>query len=314
MILDDFVMLGTTVPEPNSDGRVFVCSAGVSTELGRLVRIYPLARRNIPHRWSIYRVPVERNPKDNRSESFRVRGDRTLGAHEQINAQFARIGEVPHSERARLLERFAVGSIAEANAKRMSLAIIHPDQIDVTFEHNPDSTDSPELRLFDIPTEPQAGARRFPFIPRLRFIDETGAHHLMLRDWGSYELQRRNGESYFRQHLARALHLHESSSLLVGNFNQHRTSWLVISVLNGLRTQPTLFDQLPSSRTAIPAKVRRAVYERDGWKCVRCAADDELTIDHRLPVVRGGTNDPSNLQTMCKPCNLKKSDSNGEAA
>ncbi len=30
MILDDFVMLGTTVPEPNSDGRVFVCSAGYS--------------------------------------------------------------------------------------------------------------------------------------------------------------------------------------------------------------------------------------------------------------------------------------------
>lgn len=33
MILDDFVMLGTTVPEPNSDGRVFVCSAGVTSRV-----------------------------------------------------------------------------------------------------------------------------------------------------------------------------------------------------------------------------------------------------------------------------------------
>jgi hypothetical protein len=51
VILDDFVMLGTTVPEPNSSGRVFVCSAGVSDEDRRLIRIYPLARRGAPKRW-----------------------------------------------------------------------------------------------------------------------------------------------------------------------------------------------------------------------------------------------------------------------
>ena len=72
MTLDDFVMLGTTVPEPNSDGRIFVCSAGVSAEYRSLVRLYPLARKNVPRRWGIYRVPVERNPKDSRPESFQV--------------------------------------------------------------------------------------------------------------------------------------------------------------------------------------------------------------------------------------------------
>lgn len=315
MILDDFVMLGTTVPEPNSDGRVFVCSAGVSAELGKLVRIYPLARGGVPHRWSVYRVPVERNPHDSRPESFKVRGDRSPGAHDHINASFEPLGKIPDTDRAQLLERFVVGSIKEANAKRLSLAIVHPDSIDLHFEHNPDSRDSPELRLFEVqPSRPQSGARRFPFIPRLRFTDELGGNNLMLRDWGCYELQRKHGEAYFRANLAGALHLRESSSLLVGNLNNHRTSWLVISVLNGIRSQPTLFDALPSSRTTIPAQDRRRVYERDGWKCVECSTETDLTIDHKLPVVRGGTNEISNLQTLCRACNAAKGSNTNEAA
>lgn len=315
MILDDFVMLGTTVPEPNSDGRVFVCSAGISPELGRLVRIYPLARRSVPHRWNIYRVPVERNPQDSRHESFKVRGDRSLGAHEHINAAFEQVGTVPDTDRARLLERHTVGSIREANGKRLSLAVIHPETINLHFEHNPDSPESPELRLFDVePAKPQAGARRFPFIPRLRFTDELGANNLMLRDWGAFELQRKQGETYFRANLKGALHLRESSSLLVGNLNNHRNSWLIISVLNGIRSNPTLFDALPSSRIAISAKDRQAVYERDGWTCVECGRQDNLTIDHRLPVVRGGTNAIDNLQTMCRPCNVAKGSGTNEAA
>lgn len=315
MILDDFVMLGTTVPEPNSDGRVFVCSAGVSAELGRLVRIYPLARRDIPHRWNVYRVPVERNPSDHRPESFKVRGDRSPGAHERINTMFDHVGRIPDIDRAKLLERFTVGSIKEANAKRLSLAIIHPETIDLHFEHNPDSPDSPELRLFDVePCQPQTGARRFPFIPRLRFTDECGGNNLMLRDWGCYELQRKRGEIYFRDNLAGALHLRESSSLFVGNMNNHRNSWLIISVLNGIRSEPTLFDALPSAREAISARDRRAVYQRDGWKCVHCGNDNDLTIDHKLPVVRGGTNAIDNLQTLCRRCNLAKGSGTNEAA
>jgi hypothetical protein len=44
--------------------------------------------------------------------------------------------------------------------------------------------------------------------------------------------------------LTGALHLDGSCSLLVGNFNRHRNSWLVISVLRGLRAEPSLLDEL----------------------------------------------------------------------
>ena len=39
---------------------------------------------------------------------------------------------------------------------------------------------------------------------------------------------------YFRAHMASALHLHAGSCLLVGNLSHQRTTWLVISVLNGI--------------------------------------------------------------------------------
>jgi hypothetical protein len=309
MILEDFIMLGTTVPEPRSDGRVFVCSAGISPELGKLVRVYPLARRSVPHRWHGYRVPLERNPKDSRPESFQVAGDRSPGAHELINERFEQVhGPLAPAKRVALLRRYAVGSIKQANEQRLSLAVIHPDAIDLDFEHNPDSPDSPQMALFDSPGDPPSGARRFPWMPRLRFHDELGWHSLMLRDWGTFELQRKHGGDYFRRNLATALHLDENSSLLVGNLNNQRTAWLVISVLNGLREAPTLFDLLADERPRISEKMRRAVYERDGYACAECGARDDLTVDHVMPHSKGGATSLANLRTLCKGCNLAKSD------
>ncbi len=242
LTIDDFVMLGKTVPEPTRrDGRVFVCSAGVSDTLRSLVRIYPLARWNTPSRWSVSTVKLVRNPEDSRSESFKLEGDRSPGAHERINNSFWVTTTVPDAARTELLRRYVVGSIAEANAKRMSLAIVNPEQVELTFEHNPDSPDSPELTLFDLEPRPTVGARRFAYIPRLRFRDADGTHHLMLRDWGCFEFMRKQGDDK-RSGLAGALHLDPSCSLLIGNFNQHRTSWLIISVLRGLRGEPSLFD------------------------------------------------------------------------
>lgn len=244
MIIEDFTMLGTTVPEPTKrDGRVFVCSAGISRELG-LIRIYPLARRNIPRRWNTYRVPLERNPKDSRPESWKIRGDRSDGAHEHINSAFEEVGKFTRAERKSVLSRYVVESIKEANERKLSLAILQPKIGDLDFEHNPESPDSPELKLFDVDRPQPVGAKRFPYIPRLHFKDESGPHHLMIRDWGCFEWMRKHPDRY--KELPQCLNLNDDSSLLVGNFNQHRTSWLIISVLSGVRDcEPTLFDCRP---------------------------------------------------------------------
>jgi 5-methylcytosine-specific restriction endonuclease McrA len=53
-----------------------------------------------------------------------------------------------------------------------------------------------------------------------------------------------------------------------------------------------------------------AILERQNRLCVYCESDISETyeVDHRMPIAKGGTNDPSNLQMLCRPCNRRKSD------
>ncbi len=301
-------MLGTTVPEPSSDGRVFVCSAGVSDECRRLIRIYPLARRNAPRRWGVHSVKLERNPRDSREESFQIAGNRSPGAHQWINYKFEITkGAFPESRRADLLSRYVIGSLQEANAKRLSLAVVQPDDLDLTFELNPPPEDAPQLSLFEGKDGDRvSGARRFRWMPRLRFRDECGKHNLMLRDWGTFELQRKQDETYFLGNLESALHLNGSSSLLVGNMNNKRTTWLVISVLNGIRSPATLFDIAFTDRAAIAEDVRLETYRRDTWKCVLCGGDYQLSVEPISgQVARGGEFKLQQLRTLCRSCILE---------
>jgi 5-methylcytosine-specific restriction endonuclease McrA len=52
---------------------------------------------------------------------------------------------------------------------------------------------------------------------------------------------------------------------------------------------------------------RRALFARDGWRCVYCGtASGRLTLDHVVPRSRGGDSVWENVVTSCAPCNLRK--------
>ncbi len=62
-------------------------------------------------------------------------------------------------------------------------------------------------------------------------------------------------------------------------------------------------------RIPIPPEVRKYVFERDRYQCQSCGKtklETQLTIDHIIPLARGGQNDISNLQTLCCDCNQQK--------
>lgn len=47
------------------------------------------------------------------------------------------------------------------------------------------------------------------------------------------------------------------------------------------------------------------------FSCVVCGYQKTLSIDHIKPVSKGGTDDESNLQILCKSCNSRKGNSYG---
>ena len=57
-------------------------------------------------------------------------------------------------------------------------------------------------------------------------------------------------------------------------------------------------------------KLRKRVFERDGYKCVMCGRGEKdkirVVIDHIVPYSKGGKTVYENLQVLCDWCNYKK--------
>ena len=51
---------------------------------------------------------------------------------------------------------------------------------------------------------------------------------------------------------------------------------------------------------------KRNVIVRDGYTCVYCHSQRDLTIDHIIPTSRGGKSTFENCTTSCRACNNKK--------
>ena len=65
------------------------------------------------------------------------------------------------------------------------------------------------------------------------------------------------------------------------------------------------------SRRRIPREVREFVAERAGFCCEYCRSQEDygtesLSVEHIIPIVRGGSDAVSNLGYSCQGCNNKK--------
>jgi len=51
---------------------------------------------------------------------------------------------------------------------------------------------------------------------------------------------------------------------------------------------------------------RRAILARDGFRCQYCGSNRQLTLDHVIPLSRGGASTWENVVTSCAACNVRK--------
>jgi hypothetical protein len=86
-------------------------------------------------------------------------------------------------------------------------------------------------------------------------------------------------------------------------------------------TQPYLAREAPKAakrsatstrrqeyQAARPQLVLRMIERGDAYACTECGSVEDLSIDHIIPVSRGGGDDLENLRFLCVPCNSRKRD------
>ena len=65
----------------------------------------------------------------------------------------------------------------------------------------------------------------------------------------------------------------------------------------------------PRARRVIPTSVKLEVWTRDGGKCCKCGATEDLHFDHIIPWSKGGSScTVDNIQLLCGKHNLEKHD------
>lgn len=99
-----------------------------------------------------------------------------------------------------------------------------------------------------------------------------------------------------------------SSQRTVITLNTPTIDSLVETISQKIRWRKSVAGQ----RALMTSKLRDAIKERDSYTCQNCSvslADEPhllLEVDHIVPLSKGGTSTPDNLQTLCWKCNRTK--------
>ena len=74
-----------------------------------------------------------------------------------------------------------------------------------------------------------------------------------------------------------------------------------------IRTDTDPEHKQKRKREYIADDTKEMVWKRDDGRCRNCGATRNLQYDHIIPHSEGGSNEITNLQILCRDCNLKKS-------
>jgi len=233
MRVDDFVLLGRTVPEKSKKYGYKVCSAGYSAELGGLMRVYPLPVQNGLRQWSRLRLELERPRDDSRCESWALK-TRDMASVLEVGSD-----KTKRASYAAFFDGMLARSVEQLNRDRASLGIIKPRGFQCHFGSRRGMTCPSQQMLFDC-MDDKFGAEAADLVPQMVFEDADGEHCLQVREIGAYEWIRTNRDRAAQLWMNYRLNKDRDVYLLVGNMASHRNVWLIINIIT-FKQEATLF-------------------------------------------------------------------------
>jgi hypothetical protein len=231
IVVNDLIILGKGCPERIRNGRVTVCTAGYSTQLG-FIRIYPTKIGMPLHQWSIIKVPLERNPRDTRKESWKIQGAKSKW--ERLSEKIQVVDELKRDKRLNLIANLTDECVNTINEEKRSLGIIKPiiEKCYVSEQEDYDASSQLTLRGIPLPKVKE----QYPIIPRIKYrctnCKSKTPHDQQVLEWGFYEWIRKNPDKADQVwENAQIYSPKHEIFFFVGNLFRYRNVFLIISVL-----------------------------------------------------------------------------------
>ena len=248
--VDDLVILGRSSPDRLRDNRISVCTAGYSRTLG-FIRLYPTRIDSPLKVWNIVSVQVERNPMDNRAESWKIVGAKS--EWDRLSNRITVMGELKRGERLSLVGSLKSDCVKDLEEQGRSLGIVKPARKECYFSDRADHDTTIQKTLFGGDTISDKHAYKLQ--PRVKYAC-TGCqldkgHDQQILEWGVYEWMRKNPgkegqvwENLFWKEDQQEVYF------LVGNQARRPSSFMVVSFLRIAKPKgPLSRIQSPASST-----------------------------------------------------------------
>lgn len=232
MIIDDLIVLGKGAPDRISDGRVTICTGGYSPTHG-FIRIYPTKRDSPLKRWNIVEVPVERNYRDKRQESWKIQGSKREWS--KLSDKIKLVGDHKRDDRLNLIGNLVDDCVECIRDEGRSLGIIKPSIEKCYFVERDDF--EPEVQTTLLNAYGVRVKDNYPYQPRICYSctdckTKSGKHDQQIVEWGIYEWMRKNPDKIEQvwENLRINSPTHDTY-FFVGNISYHPNRYLVISSL-----------------------------------------------------------------------------------
>ena len=229
--LDDVIILGRACPDELKDDRKTVCVGGYSHEHG-FVRLYPTPVNSPMRAWDIVRVPVVRDPRDTRFESWKIQGSKD--EWDRLSDKIEVIGTYPKKDRLALAAHLTDDCVKDVNDDKRSLGIVRPVSVEPYFAERTDYDAAIQSSLLG--EEMFKTIKNYKLQPRIRYrcsgCKLGKEHDQQLLEWGVYEWIRKNPEK--ADQVWENLRLTSEKNevyFFVGNQSLHRNAFMIISVI-----------------------------------------------------------------------------------